>query len=157
MIQTPTLEYAFEARVDIAAPLDHGNTRAGHRRVIPILGGSVEGPNLRGKVLAGGADWQILHADGAADLEARYTLELVTKDGGGALAYVTNRGYRRGDPAVLARLNSGETVDPAFYYFRTVAMMECSHPDYLWLADGLFVGSGERSATGVVVRFWRVL
>lgn len=153
MIQTPTLEYAFEARVDIAAPLDHGNTRAGHRRVIPILGGTVDGPNIRGKVLAGGADWQILHADGAADLEARYTLELE----GGALAYVTNRGYRRGDPAILGRLNAGETVDPALYYFRTVAMMECSHPGYLWLANAIFVGSGERSANGVVVRFWRVL
>ena len=67
MPRDPQLSFAFEARVTIAPPLDLGDTRAGHRRVIPILGGTFEGPRIRGKVLEGGADWQILHADGAAD------------------------------------------------------------------------------------------
>ena len=70
MPRDPQLSFAFEARVTIAPPLDLGVTRAGHRRVIPILGGTFEGPRIRGKVLEGGADWQILHGDGAADLEA---------------------------------------------------------------------------------------
>lgn len=153
MPSTPKLEFAFEARVQIGAPLDLGVTRAGHRRVIPILGGVFEGPGLRGRVLPGGADWQILHADGAADLEARYTLE----GDSGALIYVVNRGLRRGDPAVLQRLNAGEAVEPSAYYFRTVALFESSAPQYEWLTAALFIGSGERHSDHVVVGFWRVL
>ena len=67
--------------------------------------------------MPGGADWQILRPDGAADLEARYTIQ--TDDG--ALIYVVSRGVRHGPPEVLARLNRGERVDPALYYFRTAA------------------------------------
>jgi hypothetical protein len=152
MITTPQLEFAFQAHVQIAAPLDLGITREGHRRVIPILGGTVEGPQINGRVVPGGADWQILHGDGAADLEARYTLECSD-----ALIYVTNRGYRRGDANVLRRLNAGDRIDPAEYYFRTVATFETSAPEFQWLADALFVGSGERQPDGVIVGFWRVL
>jgi len=108
MPREPQLSFAFEARVRIAAPIDLGVTRIGHRRIIPILGGEVTG-QLSGNVMAGGADWQILHADGAADLEARYTIQ--TDDG--ALIYVLNRGMRRGDPETLQRLNTGQPVDPA--------------------------------------------
>jgi hypothetical protein len=153
MPRTPELEFAFEARVQIGAPLDLGVTRAGHRRVIPILGGTFEGPRVRGRVLPGGADWQILHADGAADLEARYTLETDS----GALLYAVNRGLRRGDPAVLARLNAGQSVDSSLYYFRTVALFESSAPECEWLTAALFAGSGERHADHVVIGFWRML
>lgn len=153
MPRDPQLSFAFEARVSIAKPLDLGTTRAGHRRVIPILGGTIEGPRIKGKVLEGGADWQILHSDGAADLEARYTLET----GDGALIYVTNRGMRRGSPDVLKRLNSGEKVDPDQLYFRTYTTFETSSHTYQWLADAVCVGTGERYPEGVVVRFFQVL
>ena len=69
MSRDPQLEFVFEAQVQIAPPIDFGVTRQGHRRVIPILSGEVEGPRLQGTVMEGGADWQILHTDGAADLE----------------------------------------------------------------------------------------
>ena len=153
MPRDPQLSFAFEARVRIAAPIDLGVTRNGHRRIIPILGGEVEGTQLRGKVIAGGADWQILHPDGSADLEARYTIQ--TDDG--ALIYVLNRGIRRGDPEVLKRLNAGQPVDPDQVYFRSAARFETSAPAYSWLADALFVGSGERHPDHVVLRFYRVL
>ena len=152
MPRGPQLSFAFEARVRIAAPIDLGVTRIGHRRIIPILGGEVTG-QLSGNVMAGGADWQILHADGAADLEARYTIQ--TDDG--ALIYVLNRGMRRGDPETLQRLNTGQPVDPAQVYFRSVASFETSAPAYSWLADALFIGSGERHPDRVVLRFYRVL
>jgi hypothetical protein len=153
MPRDPQLSFAFEARVTIAPPLDLGVTRAGHRRVIPILGGTFEGPRIRGKVLEGGADWQILHADGAADLEARYTLQ--TDDG--ALIYVINRGMRRGPAEVLQRINRGERVNPDEIYFRTYTTFETSAPAYQWLADSVCVGTGERYPDGVVVRFYQVL
>ena len=69
-----------------------GATPYGERRIINILGGSVEGPRLRGRILPGGADWQIVRADGVVDLRARYTVET---DSGG-LILVNSEGYRHG-------------------------------------------------------------
>ena len=152
MALEPRLALAFEARVRIGAPIDLGVTRNGHRRVIPILGGEVDGERLKGEVLPGGADWQILHADGAADLEARYTI----RTDAGALIYVQNRGIRRGDPESLRRLNAGEPVDPERIYFRSVATFETSAPECAWLADALFIGAGERFPDRVVLRFFEV-
>jgi hypothetical protein len=153
MPREPQLSFAFEARVRIAAPIDLGITRNGHRRIIPILGGEVSGAEIEGTVIPGGADWQILHADGAADLEARYTIQ--TSDG--ALIYVLNRGIRRGDTEALRKLNSGEPVDVSQIYFRSVATFETSSLKHSWLADALFVGAGERYPDRVVLRFYRIL
>ena len=71
---SPELEFAFEIVANIGTPLDLGLTPHGRRRIIPVLGGHFEGPGIRGRILPGGADWQILRADGAAELDARYTL-----------------------------------------------------------------------------------
>ena len=153
MPQAPRLEFAFEVTAEIGAPLDLGITPHGRRRIIPVNGGRFEGPAIRGRVLPGGADWQILRADGAAELDARYTLE--TDDG--ALIYVSNRGMRSGSPEVLARLNAGETVDPGSYYFRTVAQFETGAARYQWLMQAIFISSAERYPDRVVIRFWRVM
>jgi hypothetical protein len=149
----PGLEFAFEAVAEIGAPQDLGLTPHGRRRIIPVLGGRFEGPSIRGRILPGGADWQILRSDGAAELDARYTLE--TDDG--ALIYVSNRGMRSGSPEVLARLNAGETVDPASYYFRTVAEFETGAAAYQWLTQAIFLASAERYPDKVIVRFWKLL
>jgi hypothetical protein len=144
----PELRFAFEIEVEVGDPLDFGPTQAGHRRVIPIAGGIVSGPKLRGRVVPGGADWQILRPDGTADLDARYTIQ--AEDG--ALIYVVNRGIRHGPPEILARLNRGERVDPASYYFRSSASFETSAPDHAWLTR-----AGERYPDKVVIRFWELL
>jgi hypothetical protein len=149
----PELRFAFEIAVDVQAPLDLGQTQAGHRRIVAIAGGTVSGPKLTGRVLPGSADWQILRRDGAADLDARYTLQSEA----GALIYVVNRGVRHGPAEVLARLNRGERVDPASYYFRTSASFETSAPQYAWLTRAVVVGVGERYPDKVVIRFWEVL
>jgi hypothetical protein len=149
----PELRFAFEVAVDVHAPLDLGHTQAGHRRIIPIADGVVSGPRMQGRVLAGGADWQILRPDGTADLDARYTIQ--TDDG--ALIYVVSRGVRCGPAQVLARLNQGERVDPASYYFRTAATFETSAAQHLWLTRAVMVGVGERYPDKVVIRFWELL
>lgn len=149
----PELRFAFEIAVDVHAPFDLGQTQAGHRRVIPIAGGNVSGPKLQGRVLPGSADWQILRPDGTADLDARYTIQADD----GTLIYVVNRGVRHGPPEVLARLNRGEPVDPASYYFRTAAAFETSAPEHAWLTRAVLVGVGERYPDKVVIRFWEVL
>jgi hypothetical protein len=149
----PELRFAFEVAVEVHAVQDLGQTQAGHRRVVPIAGGVVSGPRLEGRVLPGGADWQILRSDGTADLDARYTIQ--TKDG--ALIYVVNRGVRHGPAEVLARLNRGERVDPASYYFRSAASFETSAAEHAWLTRAMMVGVGERYPDKVVIRFWEVL
>src|SRR5262245_31850240 len=93
-----------------------GNTPYGERRIIGILSGTVEGPRLNGRVLPGGADWQIVRADGVVHLHARYTIE--THAGGQIL--VDAEGYRHGPTEVMERLARDETVDPTLYYFRTL-------------------------------------
>jgi hypothetical protein len=152
-VNAPELRFAFEIEVGVATPLDLGQTQAGHRRVVPIAGGTVSGPRLQGRVLPVGADWQILRPEGTADLDARYTIQ--TDDG--ALIYVVNRGVRHGPADVLARLNQGERVDPASYYFRSSANFETSAPQHAWLTRTILVGVGERYPDKVVIRFWELL
>jgi hypothetical protein len=140
-------------QADVGEPLDFGVTQNGHRRVIPIKGGRVEGARLKGRILPGGADWQILRADGAAELDARYTIETDR----GALIYVANRGVRHGPPEVLERLNRGEPVEPGSYYFRSVATFETSAEECVWLTRAIILGTGERYPDKVVLRFWELL
>jgi Protein of unknown function (DUF3237) len=152
-VNAPELRFAFQADVQVGAPLDFGETQNGHRRVIPIQGGRVEGARLKGRIVPGGADWQILHSGGAASLDARYTIEADT----GALIYVVNRGLRHGPPEVLERLNRGERVDPGSYYFRSVATFETSAEEFAWLTRAIILGVGERYPDNVVIRFWQLL
>src|SRR5262245_32549232 len=97
--QPPPLrtQFAFEARVKVDTPVVIGESSHGLRRVIPILGGPVQGPALSGKVIPGGADWQYVRPDGAWELQAKYTLQ--TEDG--VLILVENRGVRYGKPEVM--------------------------------------------------------
>ncbi len=150
---SPALDLAFRLRVSVAAALELGETQAGRRRVIPITGGSIDGPLLAGRVLPGGADWQIIRSDGCAELEARYTIEAE----GGALVSVINRGLRHGPPEVIARLAAGEPVDPAAYYFRCAPVFETAAPALLWLTRSLFISSGVRRPDAVEISVYAVL
>jgi hypothetical protein len=149
----PGLSFAFEIAVDVQPPLDLGQTQIGHRRIVTIASGVVSGPKLQGRLLPGGADWQILRPDGTADLDARYTIQADD----GALIYVINRGVRHGPPEVLARLNRGEPVDPASYYFRSAATFETSAAQHAWLTRAVMIGVGERYPDQVIVRFWELM
>lgn len=148
----PPLHFVFAAHVDVAAPQEIGETTAGRRRVIPITGGHVEGPRLTGAVLPGGADWQLIRSDGMVELVARYTL----RASDGTLISVVNRGLRRASPDVLARLTAGEIVDPALYYFRATPSFSVAPGPHGWLADNIFVATGERQAKQVVIRFFEL-
>ncbi len=148
----PALEYAFTARVTVATPIDAGAIPGGRRRIIPITGGEVDGPLLSGKVIPGGADWQVVHADGLADLTARYTLQADD----GIFIGVVNHGLRHGPPEILARLAAGEMVDPTLIYFRAAPVFEAPAGPHGWLARHIFVATGERQPACVVIRFFVV-
>ena len=149
----PPLRPLFDLHADLADILDLGQTPVGHRRVINILGGHFTGERLRGQVLCGGADWQIIRSDGVAELDARYTLQ--TEDG--ALIQVVSQGVRHGPPETMARLARGEDVDPREYYFRTVMRFETSAPAVLFLNRILAIAFGKRSANAVDLRVEELL
>ena len=146
-------EPIFRVHCEVAEILDLGAAPFGHRRVVNLLGGTVAGAKLNGRILPGGSDWQILAADGAADIHARYTVE----SDAGALIQVDSRGVRNGPPEVMARLGRGEDVDPSLYYFRTVMRFETAHPDTLWLNRILALAKGAREKNAVKLEVYEVL
>jgi hypothetical protein len=146
-------EPIFSIRCELANILDLGPAPFGHRRVVNILGGPVTGTKLNGRVLPGGADWQIVAKDGSADIHARYTIESEA----GALIQVDSKGVRHGPPHVMARLAQGEEVDPARYYFRTVMRFETAHPTTLWLNRILALARGAREKNAVRLDVYEVM
>ena len=146
------LQPLFRAEITLAAPQELGETPQGRRRIIGITGGRFAGDRLSGRVLAGGADWQVIRPDGVADLDARYTLE--TSDG--ALIYVRNRGYRHGPPDTIRRLAAGEAVDPSLYYMRTTPRFETGDARYAWLNRIVCVATGARRTDAVELEVFEV-
>lgn len=142
----------FTIHAELEGITSLGRTPYGERRVIGIFGGSVRGPKLNGRILPGGADWQIIRTDGAADIQARYTIE--TDDS--ALIMVTSEGLRHGPPEVMERLARGDNVDPALYYFRTVMRFETSDPNVDWLNRILALARGQREARAVRLDVYEV-
>jgi hypothetical protein len=146
-------EFLLEALFDVGPAIDAGPTPLGFRRIIPITGGSFEGPKLRGRVVPGGEDRQIFRADGVLSVEARYMLE--TQEG--VLITVTNKGLWYGTPEVGARLMQGEPVDPSLYYFRTAALFEAPTSSALaWLNRVIILGTASPRAGLVIIKFFTV-
>jgi hypothetical protein len=143
----------FTVEAELDDIMRFGATPYGERRVIGIRGGKVTGARLNGRILPGGADWQIIRADGAADIQARYTIE--SDDRG--LVLVNSEGLRHGPPDVIEKLGRGEPVDPALYYFRTVMRFETAQPSLSWLNRILALASGERRARAVRLEVFEVL
>lgn len=143
----------FTIHCELEGILSLGQTPLGERRIINILGGPVSGPKLNGRVLPGGADWQIIRADGAADIKARYTIETDA----GARILVNSEGLRHGPPEVMARLGRGENVDPTLYYFRTVMRFETGDKAVDWMNRILAVAHGRREANAVRLDVYEVL
>lgn len=155
ILATPMLEPVAQLTVTVGAPVEAGavtgvETR-GQRRIIPITGGSVRG-RLQGRVLAGGADFQIIVSPTMAVLDARYVLALDS----GEHVYVQNHALRRGPAEAIARLARGEPVDPAAIYFRCVPRFEVSSPALGWLTESIFIGTGARFPDRVELAFFRV-
>ena len=145
-------EPIFRIRADLGEIVEAGNTPYGGRRVIEILGGSVAG-RVNGKIMSGGADWQIIRNDGVADIQARYVLETDA----GARILVTSNGLRHGPAEVLARIARGEDVDPSLYYFRTVLRFEAADPSLDWLNRIIAIARGKRDRLTVTLDVYEVL
>jgi Protein of unknown function (DUF3237) len=147
----PGLEPAFTVDARLGPLEDHGLTRAGHRRVVPVAGGQVSGV-LDAEILPGGADWQLVRPDGAIEIDTRYS----ARTAAGEHVHFRTSGVRSGPPAVLAALLRGEDVDPASYYFRVAVYLETSAPRLAFLERSIFVASAVRAADSVSYTAYRV-
>ncbi|MBK8393308.1 MAG: DUF3237 domain-containing protein [Saprospiraceae bacterium] len=148
----PTLDFVCELKVKLKPPYIVGETPHGMRRIIPIIGGSFEGPAMKGEILNGGADWQIVRKDGVAELEAHYQIK--TDDG--VIIYVKNTGLRVATPEVAARIGKGEQVSPSEYYFRAVPKFEAPEGKYHWMNNAIFLCKGVRNPDDVTIQVWKV-
>jgi hypothetical protein len=150
---TPRFDFLMSLAVDVGDVVSMGAGPLGERRVVGILGGTFEGSGMRGEVLAGGADWQIIRKDGVLDLDARYAM----KEHGGGLIRVVSQGYRHGSPEVLAALARGEDVDPAKYFFRTIMRFETGASYLDSLNRTIAVATAERKAKQVLLSAYKLL
>lgn len=152
MAGAPRLDFLTRLVVDVGELVSMGAGPLGERRVVSILGGTFEGPAMRGEVLPG-ADWQIARADGVLEIDARYAL----KDTGGGIVRVVSQGLRHGPSAVLEALARGEDVEPGQYFFRTIMRFETGAPHLDWLNRTIAVATAQRKARQVLLEAYRLL
>lgn len=150
-LPTPSLQPAFDVVAELGPLEDLGRTRAGHRRIIPIIGGTIRGL-FDAEIISGGADWQLVREDGSIDIDTRYSAR--TQEG--HHVHLRTAGVRSGSPEVLESLLRGEEVSPADYYFRVAVTIETSAPALRHLERSLFVAVARRSADGVAYTAYRV-
>jgi hypothetical protein len=143
----------FVLKLEVRPLIVVGDTPTTFRRVGIVYGGCFEGERLCGDVLDGGSDWQSVRSDGSTMLDVR--LNLRTDDG--ALIAITYKGLRHGPPDMIARIENGEEVDPASYYFRINPLFETASEKYAWLNGILAIGMGHRFADGPVYSLFEVL
>ena len=144
--EAPQLEFALQLKVTLGEAFSIDNTQHGRRTVIPITGGTFEGPQLKGTIINGGADYQLANAQGRTELEAIYCIK--TDDG--VYIHVRNRGI----------ITSGTDASgkPSFY-FRCAPQFEApADSKYGWLNNSLFLCAPTFSSDfkGIVLNVWRV-
>jgi hypothetical protein len=141
--KAPQLRFVFEEQVTLAADIPVGETPRGKRNIVPITGGTFEGPGLRGKIMPGGWDWQLTHPSGCFDLHADYMIQ--TDDG--VIIHVVNQG--------MVCPNSSGKRDALF----TSPAFEAPKGKYDWLNGGVYVGTVEgmkiEGKPAVRIRFFK--
>jgi hypothetical protein len=154
ILPRPTLEHVCHVDAQLEDPFLVGAAPLGTRRVIPIAGGTVDGPRLQGAILPGGADWQLVADDGTAVIDTRYLMR--TDDG--ALIVITTQGFRHGSPDVVARIAAGEAVAPDEYYFRVAARLETAVTSrHAWVNRTVFVAIAARRQSSVSYDLYALL
>jgi len=138
-LREPVLEFAFEIRVAVAEDLPVGRGPDERLTFAPIVGGTVDGPLLRGEVLPGGGDWYVERGS-TCQLDARYLLR--AEDG--SVIDIVNRGYYR------------PTADPEAPYYRTAPVFQTDAPEHRWLAEHQFLGLAREEDEQICIRVFVV-
>lgn len=141
----PSLEFAFSEVVTLAADITPGQTARGQRNIVPITGGTFEGPGIKGKILPGGWDWQLRRPDGCMEIEANYMLQT-------------------DDRVTINVINKGTACVPPpgqAFKARTLPVFEAPIGRYDWLSKAAFIGTLDPmkmpdGSPAVRIRFYRV-
>jgi hypothetical protein len=144
--------HLFTMRLEMLPILTVGHTPNGLRRIGIVKGGTIVGERVRGNVIAGN-DWQLFRPDGSLTLDVR----LVFETDQGTPGTMTYRGLRHGPAEIIQRLERGEVVDPASYYFRIAPTFEVGAGDLTWLNGVQALGIGHRFPDGPVYSVFEVL
>ena len=144
---TPQMEFALQLKVTLGDAYFCGETQHGRRTIIPITGGTFEGPHIKGTIINGGADYQIANtAINRTELEAIYCIK--TDDG--IIIHVRNRGI----------ISNGKDAEGnSTFYFKAAPQFEApADSKYAWLNNALFVCSPDftQQFKGIVLNVWRV-
>lgn len=147
-VAAPQTELALEAYVTLSSAVEVGASDAGTRRFIPITGGRFVGDGIKGEVMAGGADWQLVRPDGVTEVHAHYSIR--TDDG--AVIVVEN------DGVIVPPKPAANGTPAAAPYIRTVPRFHAPQGKYEWLNKTVFVGgiAGAPGGGAVVIRVYRV-
>lgn len=152
----PRFEYSFELRCVVDEPVSLGGQVEGEGpHFARVSGGTLEGPKLRGKVLASGGDWWVGRGL-TVILDARYVIEAEVT-GATAGVEVINRGFWRTDEATFERMLRGEPVSEDELYYRTAFQFRTEHPELLWLTESQFIGYARAEPSYVIIRVFRLV
>jgi hypothetical protein len=152
-LKPPTLARFASVRVEVDTPINIGSTPDGHRRVVPIRGGTAWGDGWTGSVLDAGADFQKYPDPSTAILSANYVIEVDSGD----LLLVENLALRTADPVVLERMMNGHEVSAEQVYFRCTPRIAADEKSsFAWVNTVLFVGTGVRKPDCVLLDFFSI-
>ena len=140
----PETEFVMQLKVTLDAPYVVGETPHGRRTVIPITGGTFEGPQLKGTIIPGGADWQLAKGS-RTEVEAIYSIK--TDDG--VYIHIRNRG--------IINMGKDANGNPSFY-FKCAPQFEAPEDSpYAWLNNSLFLcAPAPSNQGGITLNVWRV-
>lgn len=140
-VELPRTELVYEAVAELSPTMELGEGPLGVRRMVPITGGYFKGSRLWGKILAGGADRQLVRSDGTRLLDALY--EMQTDDG----AVIT----------VHNQVTVSKDVNGKDYRFSHVKLT-APEGRYGWLNNAVFVGTlhSLRPKPQVLIRVYRL-
>ncbi len=148
----PNLRRFCTLSVEVGPPRMIGAGPLGQRRMVPITGGKVSGPEISGTILSGGADFQTVGTEGVSEFRAQYVFETPS----GALVEVIDAGFRHGPPEVMKRLAAGESVSPSDYYMRSTTRLLTGDPGLAWINRMIFVSTGARLGSSVQIDVFAV-
>ncbi len=140
-IPSVNTEPVLQLHVTLSDNLPVGLTDSGERAIVPITGGSFFGDGIRGEVMSGGADWQLIRADGVQEIVARYTIK--TDDG--EIIFVDNQGI-------------SHTDEDGIRYRLTAPKFHAPQGPYDWLNKNIFIGTitSVTEPRAVIIRIYRV-
>ncbi len=154
-------EFLCQAEIDLqeGEPL-LGPSLWHNRRISNIVGGTITGPRLMGRILESGADWSRSGVLEDGTVNTMLDVRSVWETDDGAQIYVTYSGRLVIPAAVIPDFIDPakvEEMDPAEYYFRTLPTFETGAPQYDWLNHIVAVGLGQRTPSGVRYRIFQIL